>query len=68
MRFEISGGAEVLDEFDRGDAFGAHSLTMQWAIRRVGEWMDEKLGLGRAGRDLQHEGGNRSYARNSALG
>jgi predicted kinase len=37
---------EVLEEFDRGDAVLAHSKTMQWAIRRVSEWMDEKLELG----------------------
>jgi predicted kinase len=37
---------EVLEEFDRGDAVLAHSKTMQWAIQRVAEWMDEKLELG----------------------
>ena len=37
---------EVIEEFDRGDAVLAHSKTMQWAIQRVAEWMDEKLELG----------------------
>jgi predicted kinase len=37
---------EVLEEFERGDAVAAHSKTMEWAIKRVAEWMDEKLELG----------------------